>query len=41
MNLHNTKVESQLSINVLGVTTLDTNLSFQGHATETPTKAIK
>ena len=40
INFHNTKVESQLSINVLGVT-LDTNLSFQTHATETATKANK
>ena len=38
ITFHNTKVESQLSINVLGVT-LDTNLSFQTHATETATKA--
>ena len=40
INFQNTKVESQLSVNVLGVT-LDTNLSFQRHATEMATKAIK
>ena len=40
INFHNTNVESQFSINVLGVT-LDTNLSFQTHATGTATKANK
>ena len=38
LNLQHTKIESQLSINVLGVA-LDTDLSFITHATDVATRA--
>ena len=40
LNFQNTKIESQLSINVLGVA-LDTDLSFHTHATDVATRANK
>ena len=40
LNFQNTKIESQLSINVLGVA-LDTDLSIHTHATDVGTKANK